>query len=305
MNIVECLAIESAWVREFADRAFIVRMPFPIFPHVHSGVPGQYNLEWHRTRILDGLIPRNADGSLRATDARAPFPRVILMSEQDETGALFVQESPKGLDVGNRLIHGRPVTRLLRARLVGSLGSEWARFAWETVIIVAGDATEEIMFPGGYDNRLEFQTVALQEVNPDVPVEQLRWAIQPDRGLTEQHVTLSLAVAFTLLNTKNIVQERVDPRMDRATRRRIDRGERAAYTYYTLKHRPFGKRTGDDGAGSGGSALVALHVARGHFKTYTEAAPLFGKYTGRWWWEPHVRGNDSEHVIDKDYSIEI
>jgi hypothetical protein len=305
MNIVERLAIESAWVREFADRAFIVRIPFPIFPHVHSGVPGQYNLEWRRTRILDGLIPRHADGMLRATDARAPFPRVILMSEQDEIGALFVQESPKGLELGNRPIHNRPVTQLLRARLVGSLGSEWARFAWETVIIVAGDATEEIMFPGGYDNQLEFQTMALQEMNPDTPVEQLRWAIQPDGGLTEQHVTLSLAVAFTLLNTKNIVQERVVPVLDRAARRRIERGERPPYTYYTLKHRPFGKRTLSDGAGSGGSALVALHVARGHFKTYSEAAPLFGKYTGRWWWQPHVRGNDSEHVIDKDYSIEI
>ena len=34
---------------------------------------------------------------------------------------------------------------------------------------------------------------------------------------------------------------------------------------------------------------MSPHVVRGHFKTYTEANPMFGNQTGTWWWEHHVR----------------
>src|SRR5712692_11412394 len=99
------------------------------------------------------------------------------------------------------------------------------------------------MFPGDYDNKLEAQIRATQEVNPNFPAEPLRRALQAadtETGhVTEGQVTFSIAVAFTLLNTKNIVQERIAPVLDRATRRRIERGERAPYTFYTLKYRPF------------------------------------------------------------------
>lgn len=47
-----------------------------------------------------------------------------------------------------------------------------------------------------------------------------------------------------------------------------------------------------------------LHIARGHFATYTEAAPLFGKLVGRFWVPAHVRGRADVGVISKDYRIE-
>jgi hypothetical protein len=48
-----------------------------------------------------------------------------------------------------------------------------------------------------------------------------------------------------------------------------------------------------------------IHFCRGHFKEYTAAAPLFGKYTGLYWWEPHVRGQNRDGIVMKDYSVEV
>lgn len=48
----------------------------------------------------------------------------------------------------------------------------------------------------------------------------------------------------------------------------------------------------------------ALHMMRGHFKTYTPEAPLFGKRVGTWWWQPGLRGNVEKGIVLKDYAVE-
>jgi hypothetical protein len=48
-------------------------------------------------------------------------------------------------------------------------------------------------------------------------------------------------------------------------------------------------------------SIVPLHKCRGHFKTYTEDAPLFGKYSGRFFVQAHARGKKSNGEILKDY----
>ncbi len=47
----------------------------------------------------------------------------------------------------------------------------------------------------------------------------------------------------------------------------------------------------------------AFHICRGHFKTYTEKNPLFGKYTGTYWWTDFTRGDIEVGKIHKDYTI--
>ncbi len=47
----------------------------------------------------------------------------------------------------------------------------------------------------------------------------------------------------------------------------------------------------------------ALHICRGHFATYTEDAPLFGRVTGTFWKSMHLRGNKKVGVVVKDYQI--
>ena len=45
------------------------------------------------------------------------------------------------------------------------------------------------------------------------------------------------------------------------------------------------------------------HICRGHFKTYTAEAPLFGKYVGKFWHPCHVRGNPKIGEVEKDYVL--
>jgi len=39
------------------------------------------------------------------------------------------------------------------------------------------------------------------------------------------------------------------------------------------------------------------HLCAGHFKIYTHEKPLFGKHTGRYWWQPHLRGDDKKGFL--------
>lgn len=47
----------------------------------------------------------------------------------------------------------------------------------------------------------------------------------------------------------------------------------------------------------------SLHICRGHFKTYTDKAPLFGKYCGTVWVPMHLKGNATQGTVHKDYDI--
>ena len=47
----------------------------------------------------------------------------------------------------------------------------------------------------------------------------------------------------------------------------------------------------------------ALHWVRGHFKDYTEEAPLLGKHVGAYWWDQHSRGKAEHGVVVKDYEM--
>lgn len=52
-----------------------------------------------------------------------------------------------------------------------------------------------------------------------------------------------------------------------------------------------------------GTASGRSHLARGHFKTFTEDAPLLGKHVGTYWWGWQVRGQEGAGVIEKTYSL--
>lgn len=47
----------------------------------------------------------------------------------------------------------------------------------------------------------------------------------------------------------------------------------------------------------------ALHICRGHFATYTEEKPLFGKVSGTFWVPQCIKGNHKHGTVVKDYSI--
>lgn len=48
----------------------------------------------------------------------------------------------------------------------------------------------------------------------------------------------------------------------------------------------------------------ALHICRGHLRTYDELKPLFGKYSGTYFVPAHLRGKQINGVVSKDYNVE-
>lgn len=73
--------------------------------------------------------------------------------------------------------------------------------------------------------------------------------------------------------------------------------------YYTLQVKPMLdtiRRTASEG---NTGIKRALHICRGHFRRYTEDAPLFGKYIGTCWIESHVRGSSEAGEVVKQYEV--
>lgn len=105
-----------------------------------------------------------------------------------------------------------------------------------------------------------------------------------------------------ILNCKNVstIFCRRDEKLQRS---RIKKGKMPLFSYYTLviklpnfyRH----KKTGDTVS----DTTNRIHLCRGHFKTYSSENPLFGKYVGKFWWQPIVRGNNFNGIIFKDYTL--
>ncbi len=118
--------------------------------------------------------------------------------------------------------------------------------------------------------------------------------------------TAALTIAF--LHTKNIEFEQQElgawkPRT-KAQKRRGEQ-ELPALTYKTLIVKSIKKaiQTSRDETGAKGSK--SLHFVRGHFHTYTEEKPLFGRkgLTGDYFIPFHSRGNANIGQTVKDYEM--
>jgi hypothetical protein len=107
-----------------------------------------------------------------------------------------------------------------------------------------------------------------------------------------------LGYTLTLLTCKNInLREQISaPRAKRAggsNKRQVD-----SYWVLDIPGAPNYWQT-VPGAGD----EKRLHIVRGHFKTYTEEAPLFGRTVGIIWVPCHARGNAALGIVEKDYSL--
>lgn len=109
-----------------------------------------------------------------------------------------------------------------------------------------------------------------------------------------------LNLALMLLSCKNIETEQIKAPM-KLNKKRQKKGKLPIFTYKTLVLKPMGKKQESIPKNLWENRI---HLCRGHFKTYTDEKPLFGKYTGRFWWQPSVRGRNKDGVIHKDYQLE-
>ncbi|MFA5433392.1 MAG: hypothetical protein WC319_11075 [Candidatus Paceibacterota bacterium] len=103
---------------------------------------------------------------------------------------------------------------------------------------------------------------------------------------------------LNLLHCKNIVKKENKP-PEKLNKKRIKNGKLPLFSYYTLHIK--------DSINSNSKNVLGdhnrIHLCRGHFKHYTKENPLFGKLTGMYWWQPHVRGQNKDGIIMKDYVV--
>jgi hypothetical protein len=108
-----------------------------------------------------------------------------------------------------------------------------------------------------------------------------------------------LNIALMLINCKNISTIENKP-SGPLNKKRIKLGRQPLFTYHTLTIKPVGKKQESIPKELWSNRI---HLQRGHFKTYTEASPLFGNIVGRFWWQPHVRGRNRDGVVMKEYCV--
>jgi hypothetical protein len=104
---------------------------------------------------------------------------------------------------------------------------------------------------------------------------------------------------IVILSCKNIITQQNTP-PEALNKKRIKRGKLPLFSYKTLVLKPTTKQEKSIPKDLWDNRI---HLCRGHFKEYTSANPLFGRITGRFWWQPSVRGRNKNGVVMKDYEV--
>jgi hypothetical protein len=132
---------------------------------------------------------------------------------------------------------------------------------------------------------------------PDLP-----WELQEDWGNRTSQILFPVLLAISFMHCKN-VQLRKEAPAEALSRNHRRKHGRELVRFHTLEIEPL-RRLLDQNRPAGAHGLRnALHICRGHFKTFSPEAPLLGRHTGTYWWAPHMRGSPEEGVVAKDYRI--
>jgi hypothetical protein len=114
----------------------------------------------------------------------------------------------------------------------------------------------------------------------------------------------SMLDVLIMLGCKNVC---IEPRDNdpKQVRRAVKRhGNNASgYRYHVLVVRPPGAGTNTKGEEIG---TMPRHVCRGHFAEYGpefNKGLLFGKYAGRFYVPPHLKGKKENGTVEKDYEL--
>jgi len=114
-------------------------------------------------------------------------------------------------------------------------------------------------------------------------------------------VVVLIDYSVRLLNCKNIFAEKI-PAPEALNKKRRRAGKQELFDYHVLNVVVPPKKRGYH-VSTEPLSHNRVHLCRGHFKEYTVEHPLFGHYTGLFWWQPHVRGQNKDGIVMKDYNI--
>ena len=121
--------------------------------------------------------------------------------------------------------------------------------------------------------------------------------------LLDRQMTPAL-FAISLVHCKNVRIESRDP--PAALSRKAQRRDgRPLVRYHVVEIGAMRRILDTEGKATGQGLAQALHICRGHFKTFTVDAPLFGKHVGRYFWHDTARGNPQHGAITSDYQVNV
>jgi hypothetical protein len=120
--------------------------------------------------------------------------------------------------------------------------------------------------------------------------------------ITDQLTTILYPIfyAYAFMACKNV--ELVDRPMSRQRKRKAERKNEPIYKVLVIDANRTQRRYEEINISINASPR-ALHICRGHFATYTEERPLFGKYAGTFWVPMHVKGSRAAGEVVKDYKV--
>lgn len=124
--------------------------------------------------------------------------------------------------------------------------------------------------------------------------------IGPDFGHLVWEAVYPAMLTLAFMHTKNVTVEEMEPpeKLSKAHKKR--RGY-PLVTYRTLHIEPIQRILKAEGNAESGGIRQAVHICRGHFKTFS-AKGLFGKHKGTYWWPATTRGAGSR-VVMKEYDV--
>ena len=111
-------------------------------------------------------------------------------------------------------------------------------------------------------------------------------------------------LALSFLNCKNVACADATAEIGPAAKW-LRRKKAPEIRYHVLDINPMKAVLRNEGGSESNGLKKALHICRGHFATYTEDKPLFGRVVGTVWKPMHVRGSEDEGVVLKDYRVKV
>lgn len=126
------------------------------------------------------------------------------------------------------------------------------------------------------------------------------------QGVT--HETLRVAIypamlALSFSNCRNVAIEEVPPMPPKLARKFEQRHGKPPVTFRVLAIDPMREVLRREGRSESTGLKRALHICRGHFVTYSDERPMFGRLSGRFWVPSHTRGNLINGRIEKAYRV--
>ena len=115
------------------------------------------------------------------------------------------------------------------------------------------------------------------------------------------HVAAPALLALSFHHCRNVTTLITAPDA-KVNAARARRGRSPLHRYRTLVIEPMTRVLSVKGGVEVGGLARALHICRGHFKTFEER-PLFGRLRGTWWWHDSVRGSAAAGSVTKTYDV--